>query len=237
MPELSCLTAFVAGLLGSTHCVAMCGGIAAALGTVGRGPLRTAQLLLYHSGRLAGYGIAGAIAGAAGAATGFVFEISRWNEILRLTTALVVIVIGLDIAFGASARIRWLRAPERWGAWLWRRVAPIANRRLPASAAARALALGLLWGWLPCGLVYSVLLAAAVAGSAASGGAIMIAFGVGTVPAVAAFSYFGSHLPKRDGTLARLLGAALVACGLWTAIVPIATLSGASAHDHHAMVH
>jgi uncharacterized protein len=233
MPELSWLALFLAGLLGSTHCVGMCGGIATALGAAAGGARRAWQPLLYHLGRIASYAAAGAIAGGAGEAAGFAFDVSRWSALLRLGTALIVIVIGLDIALGALGRARWLRVPERWGAALWRRLAPAAQRALPAAAVPRTLALGLLWGWLPCGLVYSALLAAAVAGGAVRGAATMVAFGLGTVPAMATLGYFGTRLPRREGAFARLLGAGLVACGLWTAIVPLATLSGASPHAHH----
>jgi uncharacterized protein len=231
VPELTAVTALLAGLLGSTHCLGMCGGIAAALGA---SPRRSAwQPILYQFGRLGSYAAAGALAGGVGAAAGFAFAVSHWSQWLRLATALVVIVIGLDISFGASARTAWLRAPERWGARLWRRVTPAASRWIPASPAARALGLGLLWGWLPCGLVYSVLIAAAVAGSAARGGATMLAFGIGTLPAMAGLSYLGAHLPRRDSAWARVLGSCLVACGLWTATLPLAVLSGSKTHAHH----
>jgi uncharacterized protein len=232
MHELTWVTAFLAGLLGSAHCAAMCGGIATALGTAPQARRRAWLPLLYHLGRLASYAAAGTIVGALGAAAGFAFAISRWSEFLRLATAAMVVLIGLDIALASGGRARWLRLPERWGARLWRRVSPVAGAQLPASAPARALVLGLLWGWLPCGLVYSVLLAAAVAGGAFSGGATMLVFGLGTVPAMAGFSYLGTRLPRPDGALARLLGAALVACGLWTAVLPIAALSGSHPHHH-----
>ncbi len=235
MHELTLATALLAGLLGSAHCAAMCGGIATALGAVPGGAGRNRQLLLYHLGRIASYATAGAIAGTLGAAAGFAFAVSGWSEILRLATAAMVIVIGLDIALSGSSRGRWLKLPERWGARLWRRMAPRARLALPASPDGRALVLGLLWGWLPCGLVYSVLLAAAVAGGGASGAVTMIAFGLGTLPAMAGLSFVGARLPEPGGSLARLLGAALVACGLWTAVLPIAALSGAHEH-HHEMV-
>jgi hypothetical protein len=234
MHELTLLAAFLAGVLGSTHCAAMCGGIATALGAAPGGARRHRQLLLYHLGRIASYATAGAIAAALGAAAGSAFAISRWSEILRLATAAVVVVIGLDIALSGTSGARWLRLPEQWGARLWRRVAPLSRASLPAAPAARALVLGLLWGWLPCGLVYSVLLAAALAGGVARGAAVMIVFGLGTLPAMAGLSYLGARLPRPGGSLARLLGAALVACGLWTAAVPIAALSGAHQH-HHAV--
>lgn len=231
MHELTLVTALLAGVLGSTHCLGMCGGIATALGAVPGGASRTRALLLYHLGRIASYATAGAIAGSLGAAAGFAFDVSRWGEVLRLATAVMVVVIGLDIAWSGTSRGRWLRLPERWGASLWRRVAPRERNLIPGSPATRALVLGLLWGWLPCGLVYSVLLAAAVAGGGANGAATMIAFGLGTVPAMAGLSFVGARLPSPGGSLARLFGAALVACGLWTAVLPIAALSGA--HEHH----
>lgn len=232
MHELTWATAFLAGLLGSSHCALMCGGIATALGTApgGRG-----RIILYQFGRIASYSIAGACAGALGAAAGFAFAISGWSEVLRLATAVMVMVIGLDIALSGSGRARWLRAPERWGAQLWRRLAPLARGRPQAPPALRALGVGFLWGWLPCGLVYSVLLAAAVSGGALSGAATMVAFGLGTVPAMAGFGFLGARLPRPEGALARVLGAVLVACGLWTAAVPIAALSGSAPHHHHGV--
>ncbi len=233
MHELTFLTALLAGVFGSTHCLSMCGGIATALGSASsRRPAW--QALLYHAGRILSYSTAGAIAGALGTGAGFAFAISSWSAILRLGTAIIVIVIGLDISFGTSARTRWLRAPERWGARLWQRLAPARRLPLPSAPAARALVLGLMWGWLPCGLVYSVLLAAALAGGAAAGALTMLAFGLGTLPAMATLSYAGSWLPRRDGLTARLLGALLVACGLWTAIVPVAILSGSREHRHQS---
>jgi uncharacterized protein len=236
MHELTWVTALLAGLVGSSHCAAMCGGIATALGSVPAGRTRRWPLLIYHAGRLTSYGIAGAIAGAVGAAAGFAFATSRWSEILRLATAAMVVVIGLDIAMSGGGRARWLRLPERLGARLWRHIAPLAHEPRPRvrGYAARALVLGLLWGWLPCGLVYSVLLVAAVAGGALSGAVTMAAFGLGTVPAMAGLSYLGSRLPSPHGAVARVLGAVLVACGLWTAIVPIAALSGSHVHHHEA---
>ena len=232
MRELTFLTALLAGLFGSTHCLAMCGGIAAALGSAGPAG-GTARPLLYHCGRLAGYAVAGGVAGALGAAAGFGFAVSSWSATLRLGTALVVILIGLDISLGARARWRWLRAPERWGARLWRHLAPARRMQLSAAPALRALLLGVLWGWLPCGLVYSVLLAAALAGGAVQGALIMLGFGLGTLPSMSMLTYAGHWLPRSDGLAARLLGALLVACGLWTAIAPLAVLTGSQQHQHH----
>jgi sulfite exporter TauE/SafE len=230
MHELAIGSAFVAGALGSSHCVAMCGGLATALGTRRNGTLR-ARPLLYQTGRLTSYAAAGAIVGSLGAAAGFAFEASKWSAVLRLGTAAVVVLIGLNIALGPRLRGPWLGAPERWGALAWRRIAPLSSR-LPKQPAARALTLGLLWGWLPCGLVYSVLVAAALAGSALAGGVTMIAFGLGTLPAMLGLSYASGRFTPPGATLSRLLGSAIVACGLWTASMPIAMLFGPHEHIH-----
>jgi sulfite exporter TauE/SafE len=232
MHELTLVTAFAAGVLGSTHCVAMCGGIATAFGTSQAGRARRWLTLLHQLGRIASYGTIGALAGAVGSASGQAFALPGWSDVLRLAAAIVIVLIGLDIALGSRARVRWMRAPERAGARLWKHIAPLARAAQPLHPALRALTLGLLWGWVPCGLVYSVLVAAAVAGDAASGATTMLAFGFGTVPAMLGLGYAGTRLPRRDTAFARLLGAVIVACGLWTAALPIAALTGA--HDHGA---
>lgn len=233
MPELLIATAFLAGLMGSAHCVAMCGGIATALGSVRGGTAPVRHTLLYQLGRISSYGLIGGLAGTLGAAVGLGFEASKWSAVLRIATALMVVLIGLDMALGRAFRPAWLRTPERWGARLWRRIAPATRAAQPLPPAARALALGVLWGWLPCGLVYSVLLAAAVSGSAVGGSLTMIAFGIGTLPAMLTLSYFGARLGFLNGTFARLMGSVLVACGLWTASMPAATLAGLHDHSHH----
>jgi len=158
---------------------------------------------------------------------------TRWNEILRLATALVVVLIGLRLAFGSGSQMQWLKGPERIGARIWRSVFPIAQKCLPRAPLLRSFVVGLFWGWLPCGLVYSALLAAAVAGSGTQGAAVLLAFGAGTVPAMLGIGLVGSRLPKPTGAFARLVGAVIVACGLWIAAMPLAALSNPHAHLHH----
>lgn len=234
MHELALAAAFAAGFLGSTHCLVMCGGLAAALGTARGECAMWWRPLLYQLGRIASYGTAGALVGALGGAAGMAFEISRWSEVLRLGTAAMVVLIGLNIVLSGS-RARWLRLPERWGALVWRRIAPAARLTMPAQPVLRTLTLGVLWGWLPCGLVYTVLLAAALAGGAVRGLETMVAFGFGTLPAMLGLSYAGARISPKDGALVRLLGTIIVACGLWTASMPIAVLTGRAEHHHHTM--
>jgi sulfite exporter TauE/SafE len=235
MQGLTLLTVFLAGLFGSTHCVAMCGGIATALSTAPPGASRRWQVLLYHAGRIGSYGLIGALVGMLGLAGGFSMEAQRWGAVLRLITALFIVLIGLNLALGSNARPSWLRAPERAGAWLWRRIAPLARAASSSRSRLRAVQLGMLWGWLPCGLVYSTLIASAASGNPLRGGEIMVAFGLGTLPAMLGVSFAAVHLPRRDSAVARVLGAVIVACGLWTAALPLGDLTGTSHHHHHSM--
>jgi sulfite exporter TauE/SafE len=234
IPEVGPVTLLIAGLLGSTHCVAMCGGIATALGTAHERHTRHLRLLAYQMGRIASYGMAGALAGGAGAAS-LAWITPRWSESLRLATAGIVILIGLHIAFGPARRPRWLEWPQRLGGRVWRALTPYAQVRV-RSDSMRPLLLGMIWGWLPCGLVYSALLAAAVAGSATRGALDMLAFGAGTMPALLGISIAGLRLSRPPAPLARLLGTVIVGCGLWTAAAPTAALLRGQPHTHHLTV-
>jgi uncharacterized protein len=230
--DIALVTLFLAGLLGSGHCVVMCGGIAMALGAAPGGS-RLLRSILYQLGRLTSYGVAGALVGVLGSAS-LSLATTRWSDILRLATALVVVLIGLRLAFGSGSQVRWLNGPERIGARIWRSVFPLAQKCLPQAPHLRSFVVGLFWGWLPCGLVYSALVAAAVAGSGMQGAAVMLAFGAGTVPAMLGVGLVGSRLPNPTGAFARLVGAVIVACGLWIAAMPLAALS---LHNPHAHLH
>lgn len=224
-------SAFLAGLAGSGHCLGMCGGIATALGALAPGALpRAGWSVLYHAGRIVSYAFFGTLAGSFGAAGGALLGASPY---LRIGTAVVIVLMGLNLTIGNTAGARWLRAPERLGARAWRCVRPWAARRLPQRPVPRALLSGALWGWLPCGLVYSALLAATAAGSAGAGAATMVAFGLGTVPALAGLGALASRLPRLGGTRARLLGLIVIACGLWTALIPAGALSAGRPQCEH----
>jgi uncharacterized protein len=177
--EAGLATVFLIGLLGGVHCIGMCGGIVGAL-TV-RMPRRSrawSMHLAYSAGRITSYATAGAIMGLIGGA-GLMFNHVLPVQLLFYVLAnLVLIGLGLYLA-GLNNR---LARVESLGAWLWRRVRPYSARFLPADTAVKAFALGTLWGWLPCGLVYSVLTTALVSGGAARGAGLMLAFGLGTLP-------------------------------------------------------
>lgn len=176
MPDSGFFALFLVGLLGGTHCVGMCGGIVGALAMGGAS--RWTMHLAYNGGRILSYALAGAIAGALGAASlGLEGQVPA-RLILYLFANLMLIALGFYL-LGAT---RALAFTERAGQALWRRVQPLTRRFLPATTVRQAFPLGMLWGWLPCGLVYSALASALSAGSAGRGAALMLAFGLGTLP-------------------------------------------------------
>ncbi len=176
MPDIGFAALFLVGLLGGTHCVGMCGGIVGAL-SMG-GVTRWSLHFAYNAGRIASYALAGALAGTLGGAS-LMLE-GQWpvRIILYLLANLMLVALGLYL----MGLTRVLAFSERMGQSLWQRVQPLSRRFLPARTVAQAFPLGLLWGWLPCGLVYSALTTALTAGSATRGVLAMLAFGLGTLP-------------------------------------------------------
>ncbi len=183
MPETGYFAVFLIGLLGGTHCIGMCGGIVSAL------TVQTVRLpgekrrdwplhLAYNLGRIGSYTLAGAAMGAIGT-VGMLF-----NDILPIQLALYVAANLMLVALGLylTGFTRALAGVERLGQRLWTRIQPLTRRFLPARTVAQAFPLGLLWGFLPCGLVYSVLATALVTGAPERGAALMLAFGLGTLP-------------------------------------------------------
>ncbi|MEP7119180.1 MAG: sulfite exporter TauE/SafE family protein [Acidobacteriota bacterium] len=186
------MSAFLFGLLGGAHCASMCGGIVAVLGARhriipiqaldGRGaavlPPSRLQPLAYNIGRVASYGVAGAIVGGLGSTAWLAQHVLPVQHTAFVAANLVMVVLGLALVLGAGR----LAPLERFGAAAWKRLAPRAARVLRAPGARGALAAGLIWGWVPCGMVYGVLVAALVSGSAANGALLLLAFGLGTLP-------------------------------------------------------
>ena len=170
------LALFLVGLLGGTHCVGMCGGIVGAL-SLGA-PARWSMLLAYNAGRIFSYTLAGAIAGALGGASLGFDGLLPVRMILYLLANVMLIALGLYL-IGVSQALAFT---ERAGQQLWRRIQPLTRRFLPAKTPAQAFPLGLLWGWLPCGLVYSALVSSLSAGSVERGATLMLVFGLGTLP-------------------------------------------------------
>lgn len=183
MLELTYFSAFLVGLLGGGHCVGMCGGIVGAVTMTlpGQRP-KMPFLLAYNGGRIASYAFAGALAGLIGASSFFLEHVLPMEKLLYGLASFMLIVLGLYLA----GIWHGVLALERAGSRFWQRLQPLSKRFLPAKTHAQAFALGLVWGWLPCGLVYSVLVAALATGDAVHGGLLMLAFGCGTLPTLLA---------------------------------------------------
>ena len=207
------ISALILGLLGGGHCLGMCGGLMGAL-TLAIPPEqrgRRLQLLLaYNLGRILSYATAGLLFGLAGWAVAS----SPAAMLLRIVAGLLLISMGLYLGGWWSGLTRI----EALGRGLWRHIQPVASRLLPVSSLPRALLLGALWGWLPCGLVYSTLLWAASQGDAVDSGLLMLAFCLGTWPVLLATGMAAERLTallRRRGV--RMAGGLLVILfGLWT---------------------
>ncbi|MDH0893237.1 MULTISPECIES: sulfite exporter TauE/SafE family protein [unclassified Pseudomonas] len=218
-------SALILGLLGGGHCLGMCGGLMGAL-TLAIPPEQRARrlrlLLAYNLGRILSYATAGLLIGLAGWAVAS----SPAAMALRVAAGLLLIAMGLYLAGWWSGLTRI----EAVGRHLWRHLQPLASRLMPVSSLPRALLLGAVWGWLPCGLVYSTLLWASSQGSPTDSALLMLAFGLGTWPVLLATGMAAERLTallRRRGV--RVAGGLLVILfGLWTLPGP---------HQHWLMGH
>jgi len=229
---ISFAAAFVAGIAGSAHCFAMCGALAGAFGMRARAISPSANAafgnaLWYHAGRLSGYTVAGALCGLFGATLQNIIDPVRIGPWLRVASGLLLLLVALRILSPWNP----LRRLETLGAMLWRQLQPLAGKAGSLSGSVQALALGLLWGWLPCGLVYSMLLFATLSGHAASGAGILLAFGLGTLPAMLSSSVLMSQTQRLlRGRWPRLASGALsLLFGVWMICVSMPL----SPHAHH----
>ena len=216
---LSLGAAFVAGIAGSGHCLGMCGGIAGALAM--RRPqaafgTKLGYALAYNLSRITSYAIAGALAGLLGRTLLNAMDVKPLSIAFRVVAGAIMIAAAAQLMFGW----RLLGPLESAGSGLWRRIAPWAGRQGQSGGLGGAIGLGLAWGWLPCGMTYSMLLLAATTASVTTGAAVMLVFGLGTLPsmvtATVAFERMARLLSSR-ATLRNVAGALLLAFGLYTA--------------------
>lgn len=217
------IAAFVIGLLGGAHCIGMCGGIMAALGFAvpNASSLRRLTILLsYNVGRISSYCLLGFLVGLLGQQ----FDGTAGLTAMRLVAGGLLIAMGLYLA----GWWRGLIYLERAGGYLWRYLQPLSARLMPVTHPLAAVALGAVWGWLPCGLVYSALAYAMAQASAPAAAGVMLAFGLGTLPAVLAGGAMAQWLRQQlQAQRWRVLMALLVITfGVWT-------LWGAVAHQDH----
>ena len=233
MSGISLFPVFLVGLAGSVHCAGMCGGIVGAL-SLPRGPapllrapafpvpVRSGSAVggaalgyvgAYNAGRITSYMAAGALAGGLAGGSASLASLPALQAGFYLAANLMLVALGLFL----MDAWRGLAHVERLGQALWRLVAPLLRRVNGAPAGgARMFALGALWGWLPCGMVYSVLVTAMLSGSALDGAGVMLAFGLGTLPMLAALGLAGARLRALAARRAvrRACGLAILAFGI-----------------------
>ncbi len=211
MPDSPFIALFIVGLLGGAHCVGMCGGIVGAL-SMGGGR-RSVLHLGYNAGRITSYTLAGASAGALGEAGIALSGTFPVRLVLFFLANLMLVALGLYLMGMTGV----LGLAERFGQRLWQRIQPLTRRFLPAHTWAEAFPLGLLWGWLPCGLVYSALVTALTSGSAVRGAGMMLAFGIGTLPILLLAGLFAVRLNEYMARpVVRVMAGWLVmSFGLW----------------------
>lgn len=225
------IAAGLMGLLGSPHCLGMCGGIVTALSFSPAANTQASQrlrlVLGYNLGRILTYALLGLLAGLFGAGLFAAVGQSIWP---RVVTGLLLIATGLYMA-------GWWLVPaqlERVGVPLWRILTPLRQRVLPVHTLPRALVAGLLWGLLPCGLVYSALLVALSQSAPLTSSLTMLAFGAGTLPTLVLAGSAAEQLRRliqRRG-VRQVAGSLLLLTGLWTLALPVYH-SMAGGHQHH----
>jgi uncharacterized protein len=234
--------AFITGLASSLHCLGMCGGAISAMmltatpkssrqhiATFPIALLISARqaatspavamtnlplVLAFNGGRILSYGVAGAAAGMLGSGTGTLLmsDAMPFRLALFLMANIIMLLTGLYIAGWTTG----LAPLERAGQYLWRYLSPLTNKFLPVETLPQAALLGGLWGWIPCGLVYAMLVVALASGSALNGAATMIAFGLGTLPAMTAAGMLSAQMKTRlrDKRLRIAAGMVVIAMAL-----------------------
>lgn len=214
---LTYTTAFVVGLLGGAHCIGMCGGIMNALSFAIPEQRHTFTqvspiILLYNIGRIASYTMAGAIVGLLG---GYLQQTgSQIGPTLRIIAGLMLIAMGLYLA----GWWRGLTYLEKLGGHIWKYLQPIGNRLMPVTKPSQAILLGTIWGWLPCGLVYSALTWSTTSSSWQQSALVMLCFGLGTLPAMLLTGTFAHQVKVwiQKATVRNIAAILIIAFGIWT---------------------
>ena len=222
--ETSYIAAFLVGLLGGVHCVGMCGGIVGALclgleqdstNTQNKTRAAFAYLLAYNAGRIGSYTFAGILMGGIGWLGSHLFDIYFLQQLLEIIAALFMLALGLYIA----GWWKILANVEKFGGKIvWKKLEPLGRRFMPVRSYSQAFLLGVVWGWLPCGLVYSALLWSTSGEESINGALFMLAFGIGTLPTVVTAGILTGWFVRltRLPYLRPIVGISIIALALFT---------------------
>lgn len=219
----SLLSLFLVGLFGGLHCAGMCGGIVSAIGIAGRSApgrgahpptalARFVRLLAYNLGRISSYTLAGAVVGGIGSSAFLMSRVLPVQQTVFVLTNIVLIGLGLYV----MGVIRSVAPIEAAGRNLWRKVGPFAFRALLGDTVPRAWLGGMLWGFVPCGMVYAGLIAALASASALDGAMLMAAFGLGTLPNLLALGWSAGRVARWTSkrSLKIVAGLVIIAFGI-----------------------
>lgn len=222
MPETALITALLLGFFGSVHCVPMCGGIVGILSQASGQTGTQAKMvtsLAYNAGRISSYTLMGLVVGSLGQ---LLFSAVEGHTLLPYAQWLSAAFM---LAFGLYL-LGWhniLAVLEKMGHRLWKRIEPLGKGLLPINTAPKAYRFGLVWGWLPCGLVYSTLAWALASGDVLQGGLLMLAFGLGTLPMLLVLGLASSKLGaiQRSAVSRRIAGGLIIAFAVYHALTPM----------------
>ena len=218
----SYLVAFLMGLFSSMHCIGMCGSIIGTLTLSLSADIRNNKALLlpfvfnYNLGRIISYTLAGSLVGVLGVLVVMPFDNVHGHRVLQLLSAIVMFNAGLYIA-GWFPRFAYI---EKMGTKLWKKIEPFGRRLIPVKSATHAYLFGMVWGWLPCGLVYTALAVSATTGDVARSTLTMLSFGAGTLPAVMGVGIMTNLLTKlsRIQRFRQIIGLFMIALALLAAM-------------------
>ena len=216
--------AILIGIASSVHCVGMCGGIIGALSYSLPADIRNnnlkrfAYVTSYSLGRLVSYSVMGLLVGLLGSEVFNLLSTSSGHFVMRLVAAILIGLTGLYLAgwFPQFAR------SEKLGEFLWSKLAPVGQRLIPVKSIPQGFLYGCIWGWLPCSLVYTMLVISSASGGASQGMVSMLAFGLGTLPSMILTGVFASHVRRftRNPEVRMWIGISLIIMAFASFFIP-----------------
>ncbi|ABL02681.1 conserved hypothetical protein [Candidatus Ruthia magnifica str. Cm (Calyptogena magnifica)] len=222
------ISVFLMGLLGGVHCLGMCGGVVGMLSAgldpqVRDNPKKAVLFHLnYNLGRILSYMLIGAIFGLIGTLLAQTLQMSMFDKVLRIFSGVLMVMVGLYIGNWSSS----IQILEKFGAKLWVKLQPLTRCFLPIRSLRSAFFTGLLWGGIPCGLVYGALSFAILSGSMLEGGLIMLTFGLGTLPSLLLMASLSTHLGFliQKSLVRHLSGLLIIILGIMALWMPIKSM-------------
>lgn len=230
------VSALMLGLAGSTHCLGMCGGVNSLMmtpaSTSAISSVKPSYVLLFNMGRVLSYGVAGMALG----------SVSFAIQSLSPNVALLTRFLAGFILFGMACYVgRWWQGVavlERYAAYVWRYIQPLSQYLVPVNTSFKAFKLGAVWGWMPCGMVYSALSWAVLSSDPIKAGLLMLVFGIGTLPAMLGAGVFAQSVARvsRNPIARHVAALMLLAFAVWTIISALIVDSSSTLHHHHHLI-